>query len=482
MSKKEAVNGTPVLSEAVTGPVTPVEPRLLDSIVSKQRFEPLPDPVYRMLPPHVEAITGQMKPGHTRDLFLTGILPVLGGMMPNVLMSYGGEWLAPNLFTCILAPTGAGKGGLMRARRIGDTLHKRLHQESRDNRREYYQTPAEDRTTPEPPPFRLFFAPADASSAGLKALLADSPHAVMFTTEAKTLGAALASDWGNFRDVILKAYQNEPIEVLRKFQEPTYIPKPALGMIISGTPGSFEGILTDTEDGLYSRFMFYYFETSNDEFGNMFASREQEAIEADIEDMATRLSMLYPALDTRDVPLFITMSQEDQARVIQAGQKALTIVRKTADPNLVSNVRRAALNAFRIAAIFTVTDDFLNGIDVTIPKSLECKPRYVRAGISLAFAYLEHALRLSDAMNEGLQHIAGHHSRFVHALPDGDFTTAQAETLAKEFKTSARSIRAWLAEAVKRGQIQQVSKGNYHKTSAERTYVSLRTVAELAVK
>ena len=77
-------------------------------------------------------------------------------------------------------------------------------------------------------------------------------------TEGDTLTNAFNSDLGNYSDGFRKAFHHESISYLRKKDhEFVEIVKPKFSAVLSGTPQQIFNLIPDTENGLFSRFIFY---------------------------------------------------------------------------------------------------------------------------------------------------------------------------------------------------------------------------------
>ena len=113
---------------------------------------------------------------------------------------------------------------------------------------------------PTPPPIRLLFLPANSSSTAIyQALNENSEHGLMFETEGDTLTSTFGQDFGDFSDGLRKAFHHESISYLRRTQrEYVNIKKPRLSTVLSGTPQQVVNLMSSVENGLFSRFLFYY--------------------------------------------------------------------------------------------------------------------------------------------------------------------------------------------------------------------------------
>ena len=82
----------------------------------------------------------------------------------------------------------------------------------------------------------------------------------MFETEGDTLANVFASDYGNYSDGFRKAFHHEPISYTRR-KDREFVDRllrPRLSAVLSGTPRQISALLPDAENGLFSRFIFYY--------------------------------------------------------------------------------------------------------------------------------------------------------------------------------------------------------------------------------
>jgi len=74
------------------------------------------------------------------------------------------------------------------------------------------------------------------------------------------MGNALKQDWGSYSDLLRNAFHHKEYTYSTKINE-KFIESnnPKLSAALAGTPGQGEGLIKSTEDGLFSRFIFYSF-------------------------------------------------------------------------------------------------------------------------------------------------------------------------------------------------------------------------------
>lgn len=84
---------------------------------------------------------------------------------------------------------------------------------------------------------------------------------IIFDTEAQTLSTANHLDCGNFDDMLRKAFEHENIDSSYKANgiSPVYIRHPKLALLLTGTPGQIDSLLSSCGNGLPSRILTYTF-------------------------------------------------------------------------------------------------------------------------------------------------------------------------------------------------------------------------------
>jgi len=430
----------------------------------------IPELVYDLLPRVLRRVVRPVDAGREKDLVLTGLLAVSAAAMPNVLFRYGSRWQSLNLFVAALAPPGAGKGKFSVAKRCGKKLDRRLYKESRQEIERWERHKGdEDHEGGERPPERTLFLPGDSSAAALKRAIEANPHGVLFETEFKTVGAALAQDWGDFRDVFLKSYHNESVSVSRRRDDLLRIEHPSLSIALSGTPSTLSGIIESIDDGLFSRFCFYAFE-AEPEWVPQFTGDGDEALSEAVGEAAGQLDGLHRALTERAEPLHLRFPEDLRKRhttmctVILEGLKSQDVPRE-----LIPNLKRAGLNALRIAGIFSLLRLQERAADLSEAKSVEISEGDLTAGLALAMTYLSHALQVAGRMEktgsgEGLSEDK---QAYLDALPDGSFETKEAIDVADGLGIHRRTASRWLNRFAEDGLLVDVSHGLWRRPAFE---------------
>lgn len=439
---KEALRATPA-----TAPVT-------DSL-----FDPLPPSLFSLLPDPLQRLAAYFPVAHERDLLLLSMLPTMAAASPNTIFRYGKEWMHLNMYVCAVAEAAGGKGAAKTAKRTIDPLDEML--------KAMGMGPPDENVNSG---LKCLIA-GDTSAAAVKRSLRAANHGIIFETEIKAVAEAINSDWGGWRSVLLNSFQNEKISVERADADGTgvisfTIAHPALSIMMTGTPGSFEDIIQDSEDGAFSRFVFYRFEPDA-AWVNQFTDEAEDAtLETLVSEIAEEFKTMFIALREREKALVFKVKKADQIRINSAGQASLDLLKLSgADPNLAANIKRAAVVTIRIAALLTLYEHMHEGRALSQEvKSLECNAQYVTIGLQIAFTLIEHALQLSDMLTVGSHKLREDKHEFLAQLPMGTFTLKNAYDIAKTMGyEKQRTVRHWLTRFTQDAHLEHKEHGIYVK-------------------
>lgn len=149
---------------------------------------------------------------------------------------------------------------------------------------------------PQEPPIKTLLIPANSSATSVYQVLNDNGGiGLMFETEGDTLANTFKSDYGNFSDGFRKAFHHEMISYTRrKDREFVELAKPRLSALLPGTPRQILSLIPDAENGLFSRFIFYYMNVRL-EWLNVFADNE-ETLDQHFEQLGKQFFDLYNIL------------------------------------------------------------------------------------------------------------------------------------------------------------------------------------------
>jgi hypothetical protein len=413
--------------------------------------------VYNRLPEFLKDCTSMFSIDRERDMFLTGALSNLSGCFNNVEGKYDRRLYSPNLYSFIIAPPASGKGVVNFCRQLPSTLHKELNNAAEANSLVF------DDKNVQP---KGLFIPADSSSAAIKRLLvANNEQGIICETEADTLSVTLAQDWGGFDDLLRKAFQHEPVTFSRidkdsnevKLRE---INRPKLSVCLTGTPSQVSTLLKSTENGLFSRFMFYKFQNNNvPAFKNVFADNDELSLEEFFEEKAKVVHEMYQKANSIGKCRFsFTNTQHEE--FLNQFNKRLKEMHFEYGEETQGIVFRLGLITFRIAMLLSVLRTLEND---TFSESIVCCDDDFNISIELSDIYLQHSmavfksLPLSKKVNQNAMTL-------LNYLPD-EFSYSEAEKIGDVFcNIKTRSISTHLKKLVECNMlIQPKENGLYYK-------------------
>lgn len=424
------------------------------------------------LPEMVEAIARNGNSEQDADVLILGTIVTLSSCLPHVYGIYGDRPVFPNLFLFVTAPASAGKGRLTLCRRlvqpIQDQFRNLFNQDLEKYRKEraaYEQRRKKDPTVkaPREPVRKMLIIPANSSATMIYQILAENGGAgLMFETEGDTLANIFASDYGNYSDGFRKAFHHEPISYMRrKDREYVELMQPKLSTVLSGTPRQIAALIPDAENGLFSRFLFYYVDFQLT-WLNVF-SGQGDALDETFDAISHQVLALYQQLQqSPDIRFSFTSAQK---RVFNTFfSRAQRQYWKRLGDTFIASVRRMGLITFRMAMVLSV----LRLADKKEhPELLYCSDDDFTSAMTIARVALCHTVRVYRELTcRELAHPAaegaGRKQELLRLLPD-EFDTAKAQEFAIRLNIPRRSAERYLADWTKAGALEKVAFGRYQK-------------------
>lgn len=313
------------------------------------------------LPPFLQKIVNMSLSDEDADLLLFGSLATLSGVLPHVWGIYGQRRVYANLFLFVCAPASSGKGRLNLCRRLVEPIHREMLAEREREMTEYklqmkkfYASKNKDDLEPPAlPPQKMLIIPANASATSMYQVLKDSNEiGLMFESEGDTLAQTFKADYGNYSDGFRKAFHHESISYIRrKNKEHVEISSPRLSVVLSGTPRQINSLISDAENGLFSRFC-YYTMALKLEWNDVFESQGSTA-DAIFSRLGHDFLKLYHHLQySKDMQFRLT--EEQSKRFNSTFDKWQQEIAEEFGEMMIATVRRLGLITYRIAMIINV--------------------------------------------------------------------------------------------------------------------------------
>jgi hypothetical protein len=389
-----------------------------------QNMPYIPDEVYDNLPKILtDGTTVFNEKKRERDLFLTGAITVISGMMPNIFGTYQTKNMYPNLFCFIIAPAGSGKSSLLFAKQMGLKVHENIMLLDKN---------------------QSLFIPGNISTAALyEQLVANGGQGILFESEADTLKNTFKQDWGGYSDLLRKAYQHEPITLKRKKNSPLEINQPKISVILSGTPNQVIGVIPSSQNGLFSRFIFYVFESDLywNKAENISLDNYFDNLSKDIFSIICKLKNISKFnLTDNQLNIFNNRFEKIQEEFVLFF-----------DRDNISIIRRMGLITFRMAMILACLRYAENKETIEPNTFLECTDVDFNIAFSMMNTYLQHSLCSLVAMTKNKNNLIEKNVLlFYEALPNSEFTRADAINIVKDknLNIAERTIDKYLKKLI----------------------------------
>jgi hypothetical protein len=435
----------------------------------------VPDELYSKMPDIIRNGAAAFSQLRERDVFLTGALPILSGCLPGVKGVYDGQEVFPNLYSFAVAPAASGKGALKFAKMLADVYHQSVVQSSKDAETQYKTELSEHKArekakskkdtsveeAPEQPAFKVIFIPANTSYAKILSHLEQNEgFGIICETEADTMGNVFKQDWGGYSDMLRKAFHHERISSSRKTNnEFIEVNDPRLSVALTGTPGQVTGLIVSSEDGLFSRFLFYAFKVEQN-WKDVSPSANRVNLTEHFKSLSRQVFEMVQFLQREETTIELTAEQwQELNSTCEAWLHDVTMF--TAE-EAASIVKRLGLVLYRIAMLFTAMRKFENA---EVANQMVCTDEDFSTALRLAEIYLQHAILMFNNLPKQSEetHFKGSDNKrkFFAALPD-EFTRQQAVTLGAQYQMSPRSVDGLLSSLIGK-HLSQPKTGHYKK-------------------
>jgi len=289
-------------------------------------------------------------------VYLVSAIGILSGIMPNVSGLYDGKRVAPNLFVFIIGEYGSGKGAMSYAKELIKKIESDIQEENERDLELWMQLPRDEKQEqPKPRPKGLLI-PANASASAFLQMLNDNNgKGILFETEGDTLAQTLTTDHGNYSDILRKAFHHEFTAMARRTNNERiamhYI---QLSVLLTGTPNQFKRLIPDTENGLFSRFLYLIIEAEKG-FRDVF-NKAKLNYESEFQKLGLSVYNIHNTLRSyqgeQDITFEFTDTQKGKFHKFYKEEKP-KFLSNTGD-DAAGVFHRLALINFRIAMLFSI--------------------------------------------------------------------------------------------------------------------------------
>lgn len=359
-----------------------------------------PDEVYADLPHLLKMVTDKANSAEDKDLLLLGSLVVMSACLPNIYGIYAERNVYPNLFLFVTAQASAGKGRLTLCRKLVEPVHRKLREQAKAAYEEYQcklteYAAAKNKSgleRPQEPPLLMLIIPANNSSTGLFQILNDNQGiGLIFETEGDTLAQTFKSEHGNYSDGFRKAFHHETISYnRRKDREFVEIETPRLSALLSGTPKQISTLIPNAENGLFSRFIFYFLNVRN-VWNDVFAGISDQTLDSYFDNLGRQFNELHKFLQSSSDPMRFCLTASQQQSFNAYFSQTQNQYLYLCGLDYLATVRRLGLITFRFAMILTALRIMDNG---ELQSPLVCSDVDFNTSLSMVKILVQHAAQV----------------------------------------------------------------------------------------
>ena len=424
------------------------------------------DSVFDWIPECLKPIVAIGSNRQERDVLLLGAITVISGCLPNIYGLYDNRIVYPNLFAFIDAPAGAGKGILNHLRLIGRPIHlsriesTRSAVEAYEERKSEMKSKNEDPSSLPIPKQKLLFIPANSSASSfINTLTENDEMGILFSTEADTLANSLNQDLGNFSDVLRCAFHHESVEMQRRAnREYLVIEEPRLSVMLTGTNGQFKRLIPNTENGLFSRFMFYTMK-SIPQFKDVFSQRDIVPGQV-CDELGQRMLELFQLLQSYQDPVQLSLNSNQQEHFLKRFTEFTQVLYSESGERVLATIHRSGLITFRIAMILSTLRHFFDLKRTEPPKGL-IHDHDLSVAIQITLHTIQHSLVHMAEMPKNLEISLKHKKmeRFIEKLPH-EFSRIEANEIGKKVNISSATVSRYLVQ----GPFERLGYNKYKKS------------------
>jgi hypothetical protein len=339
------------------------------NMTQKEVIEELPyESLYKDMPNHFPAydwptflqrIIDCSEGEAQRDMLFCGTVAALGATICRIThVHYSNHNQYPCLQMFVIAPAASGKGAVSWVRQLVMPFHKEkiAHYESA---KVIYQKEMQDWTNqgknreeslkPIPPKLELFFIAGNNSGTGIQENIIDNDgEGIIIEPEAEVLSTAIQAEYGQWSHLLRKAHDHDFLSYNRRkdheYRECDCI---RLTVVICGTPGQLTQLIPGSENGLFSREMFYHMPPLN-EFVDRFQDEGTESYDTLFGAWGTRWKKIVDAIKKSVTDIEFVPTTAQRKKMVGCMSQLFRHATVAHGDSMRSSVVRLPINLLRI--------------------------------------------------------------------------------------------------------------------------------------
>lgn len=436
-------------------------------LLAEEQLPFYPDEIYSSLPPFLDKVVRSAISPSDRDMLLVGAITVLSSTLSMVSGVYDERIVYPNLYLFVSADAGMGKGALTLCRELVAPINAELRALSK------LQMVNTDNDKDKDIPMRTLLIPANSSSSAFIKTLADNNGVgLMFETEGDTLSQTLKSDYGNYSDTLRKAFHHESISLCRrKDKEFLEVNCPKLSVVLAGTPGQVRNLIQDSENGLFSRFMFLNLKFEKN-IRNVFSVTDSKHSKTEVfrlfgEQYKELLGKIHREASAYEVGIPSLLQSHFMDHYNRLNDECCEAIGN----RMQGVVRRNGLMAFRIMMILTIvrhmTDERYHPMPEGQPLRMECFDEDYHTALTIAETMLYHSAYMFRFLEKLVAPTSTSNRNdrreiLYKMLPD-NFTKQEYLSVVRQLEYSESTCNKWIDRYVAEGRIKRSEHSRYEK-------------------
>jgi hypothetical protein len=430
-----------------------------------------PSEIFDQLPDLLRRITIKGTSPEDKDILLLGSLVSMSSCLPNIYGVYAEREVFANLFLFVTAQASAGKGRLTLCRKLVEPIHKALREQNKAEFEIYqrelteYAAAKGDKVNmekPQEPTLKMLVIPANNSATGLFQILNDNNgKGLIFETEGDTLALTFKSEHGNYSDGFRKAFHHETITYnRRKDREFVEIDMPRLSALLSGTPRQVSTLIPNAENGLFSRFIFYFMNIRY-EWKDVFAGESGQTLDHYFDHLGDQFHELYKCLQSQVKPMRFCLTVSQQKQFNNYFEQTQIQYIELCGEDYIGTVRRLGLITFRIAMILTALRIMDNG---ELRSPLVCSDTDFNIAMEMVKVLVQHAAHVFQQLptDTATKVQPNQKQQFLNMLP-AEFDRQTYLAVADKLKIPAKTAEKQIARFAKTGLINHFAQNQYRK-------------------
>lgn len=435
--------------------------------------------LFLSLPAFLQKVACRADNPKEADILILSAISCISAVLPNYYAIYDDVTIYANLCCYITARASSGKGRIALCRYLVKPIHEKLRSEYKNMKAQYdsdmiqFERDKRDKTKtglvkPEKPQQKMLIIPGNTSASAVTQIMCDNGGTgLIFESEGDVLAKSFKNEHGDYSENFRAAFHHEPFSFHRRGNdEHVEVEVPKLSAVLSGTPEQIKTLIRTPENGLFSRFLYYFLE-SNLEFKNVFKRSAGQSLNDYFASLGNEYETFYYTLKGLPNSLEFSLTDAQQSEFLEFFSENQTDMFIDFGDGIIATVRRLALMCYRIAMVLSALRLMETG---NFYEDVVCTDEDFRSAMAISQVLLKHATKVfcelfGEKRRKRLSSSA--ERNLFDALPD-DFGRQEYISAAKSLGINERTAEGYVAKFCgKMGLVERQGYGKYHKKTQQ---------------